>query len=203
MRERREKKWVFAEADRPAGAVLARSLNISAVTATLLVNRGVRDPGEARLFLSPDLKSLIDPLKLNGMGRAVDRLEEAIRKNEKIGIFGDYDVDGTTGTAILIKLFALLERRISYRVPHRVTDGYGLNAAAVEAFAAEGVTVLITIDCGTNDLEEIELAKSRGLDVIVLDHHEPSASLPPAYVILNPKLKDSTYGFTGICSSGL
>ena len=199
----RERKWVFAEADREASARLARGLNISSVTATLLVNRGVRDPAEARLFLSPDLKSLIDPLRLNGMARAVDRLEEAVRREEKIGIFGDYDVDGTAGTAILVKLFALLERKVSYRVPHRVSDGYGLNAAAVEAFAAEGVTVLITIDCGTNDLEEIGLAKTRGMDVIVLDHHEPAASLPPAFAILNPKLKDSTYGFTGICSSGL
>jgi single-stranded-DNA-specific exonuclease len=199
----RERKWVFAEADSEVGARLAQGLNISAVTANLLVNRGVRDAGEARLFLNPDLKSLIDPLRLNGMERAVDRLEKALRDGEKVGIFGDYDVDGTTGTAILIKLFALLERPASYRVPHRVKDGYGLNGAAVEAFAAEGVTVLITIDCGTNDVEEVELARSRGMDVIIVDHHEPGAALPPAVAILNPKLKDSTYGFTGVCSSGL
>src|ERR1043166_146304 len=199
----RERKWVFAETDREASGLLARGLNISPVTATLLVNRGVREAAEARSFLNPELSSLIDPLRLDGMGRAVDRLERAIKGGEKIGIFGDYDVDGTTGTAILVKLFALLERKVAYRVPHRVKDGYGLNSAAVDAFAAEGVTVLLTIDCGTNDVEEVELAKSRGLDVIVIDHHEPAASLPPAFAILNPKLKDSSYGFTGICSSGL
>ncbi len=201
--DKREKRWVFAPADKAVSAQLARGLNLSPITATLLVNRGIRDASEAKLFLAPDLKSLLDPMLLNDMGRAVDRLEEALKKDEKIGIFGDYDVDGTTGTAILVKLFALLGRTVAYRVPHRVTDGYGLNGAAVEAFAAEGVTVLITIDCGTNDVEEIALARSRGMDVIVVDHHEAGTALPDAHAILNPKLKNSTYGFTGTCSSGL
>ncbi len=199
----REKRWVFAPADRAASARLAHGLNISGLTATLLVNRGVREPGEARKFLSPELGSLLDPLRFNDMGRAVDRLETAVREGEKVAVFGDYDVDGTTGTAILVKLFALLGRPVSYRVPHRVTDGYGLNAAAVEAFAAEGARVLITIDCGTNDPEEVALAKERGMDVIILDHHETGPDLPPALALVNPKRRDSTYGFTGICSSGI
>ncbi|MBI3856269.1 MAG: single-stranded-DNA-specific exonuclease RecJ, partial [Planctomycetes bacterium] len=193
----------FAPADRTASARLAHSLNVSDLTATLLVNRGVREPADARGFLKPELSALINPEKFNDMPRAVDRLEAAVRGREKVAIFGDYDVDGTSGTAILIKLFALLGVPFTYRVPHRVRDGYGLNAAAVEAFAAEGAKVLVTIDCGTNDVEEIALARKLGMDALILDHHEPGAALPDATAIINPKLRDSTYGFTGICSAGI
>lgn len=203
MAERREKRWVFAPADRTASARLAQSLQLSDLTATLLVNRGVREPADARGFLKPELSALINPEKFNDMPRAIDRLESAVRNREKIAIFGDYDVDGTSGTAILLKLFSLLECPVTYRVPHRVNDGYGLNAAAVESFSAEGAKLLVTIDCGTNDLEEIALARQRGMDVIVLDHHEPGPALPPANAIINPKLRESTYGFTGICSAGI
>jgi single-stranded-DNA-specific exonuclease len=199
----RPKRWVFARTDRAAGARLARALNISPLTATLLVNRGLSDPDEARRFLSPELSGLLDPLRFEDMGRAVDRLEAALRGGEKVGIFGDYDVDGASGTAILVKLFGLLEHPVTYRVPHRVRDGYGLNAAAVEAFAREGVRVLLTVDCGTRDLEELGLARSLGIDVIVLDHHEPGPELPPALALINPKRPGSPYGFTGICSSGI
>jgi single-stranded-DNA-specific exonuclease len=202
-REKREKRWVFAPADRTASARLAHSLQVSDLTATLLVNRGVREPADARGFLKPELSALINPEKFNDMPRAVDRLEAAVRAREKIAIFGDYDVDGTSGTAILLKLFALLECPATYRVPHRVADGYGLNAGAVQAFGAEGAKVLVTIDCGTNDAEEIALARSLGMDVIILDHHEPAAEMATATAIINPKLRDSTYGFTGICSAGI
>ncbi|HLY10310.1 MAG TPA: single-stranded-DNA-specific exonuclease RecJ [Planctomycetota bacterium] len=199
-RERREKQWVFAHADKTASAHLARSLNVSDLTATLLVNRGVREPAEARGFLKPELSALINPEKFNDMPRAVDRIEAAVKAREPVAIFGDYDVDGTSGTAILIKLFRLLDCPVTYRVPHRVTDGYGLNAGAVEAFAAEGAKLLITIDCGTNDVEEIAVARRLGMDVIILDHHEPGPVLPECTALINPKLRDSTYGFTGICS---
>src|SRR5258705_11411942 len=116
MGEKREKRWVFAPADRTASAKLARSLNVSDLTATLLVNRGVREPADARGFLKPELSALINPQKFNDMPRAVDRLEAAGRAKEKIGSFGDYDVDGTSGTAILSKLFKLLECPFEYRV---------------------------------------------------------------------------------------
>jgi single-stranded-DNA-specific exonuclease len=202
-RAKRERQWVFARADKTASARLAQSLQVSDLTATLLVNRGVRDASEARGFLKPELSALINPGKFNDMPRAVDRIEAAIKAREKVAIFGDYDVDGTSGTAILIKLFNLLDCPVTYRVPHRVTDGYGLNTAAVEAFAADGATLLVTIDCGTNDLEEIAVARRLGMDVIILDHHEPGPTLPDVSALINPKLRDSTYGFTGICSAGI
>jgi single-stranded-DNA-specific exonuclease len=212
----RERRWVFAASARDAGKRLAAALNLSPLTGSLLAARGVLDPLEARGFLKPELSGLIDPLRFDGMKPAVDRLERAVRENEKIGIFGDYDVDGTSGTAILVKLLRLLGSAPTYRVPHRVNDGYGLNAGAVEAFAAEGVKLLVTIDCGTNDVEEVELARKLGLDVVVLDHHEPARSesadpgsawpgyrVAPANAIINPKMPGSGYGFTGICSAGI
>ncbi len=199
----RERRWVFAASAREAGKRLAAALNLAPLTGTLLANRGVTDPAEARSFLKPELSGLIDPSRFEGMGKAVDRLEAAVKAGERIGIFGDYDVDGTSGTAILAKLLRLLGNAPSYRVPHRVNDGYGLNAGAVEAFAAEGTKLLVTIDCGTNDVEEVELARARGMDVIVLDHHEPAAGIAPATAIVNPKMPGSTYGFTGICSAGI
>jgi len=199
----REKRWVFAQADKAVSARLAHSLHVSDLTATLLINRGVLDASDARGFLKPELSALINPDKFNDMPRAVDRLEAAVKAKESVAIFGDYDVDGTSGTAILIKLFTLLECPVKYRVPHRVNDGYGLNAAAVEAFAAEGAKLLITIDCGTNNVSEVALARKLGMDVVILDHHEPGAALPDATAIINPKLRDSTYGFTGICSAGI
>jgi single-stranded-DNA-specific exonuclease len=199
----REKRWVFAQSDKTASARLAHTLHVSDLTATLLINRGVLDASDARGFLKPELSALINPDKFNDMPRAVDRLEAAVKAKERVAIFGDYDVDGTSGTAILIKLFNLLECPVTYRVPHRVNDGYGLNSAAVEAFAAEGAKLLITIDCGTNNVAEVAVARKLGMDVVILDHHEPGATLPDATAIINPKLRDSTYGFTGICSAGI
>jgi single-stranded-DNA-specific exonuclease len=203
MRGVGEKRWVFAPADRPLASRLAGALRISPLAATLLVNRGVREPGDARAFLHPDLSGLRDPMRFEGMKAAVDRLEQALRAEEKVAVFGDYDVDGTSGTAILVKLFALLGRPVAWRVPHRVRDGYGLNAGAIDAFAAEGVRILITVDCGTLNHAEIGRAKAAGIDVIVLDHHEPGATLPPALAVINPKLPGSGYGFTGLCSAGI
>ena len=198
-----EKRWVVAEPDRAAGDRLARALNVSPITASLLINRGVCDTTAARNFLHPELASLLDPMRFEGMGAAVDRLERAVKEDERVGIFGDYDVDGTSATAILAKLLGFLGHPPTYRVPHRVKDGYGMNAKAVEAFAKEGTKVLITVDCGTNNPEEIALARARGMDVIVVDHHEAGTERPDALAILNPKVKGSGYGFTGICSAGI
>ncbi len=196
------RKWVFAPADRPAAEELARALRISPVTALLLVNRGVRDPLEARAFLQPELVHLVDPMKFSQMPLAVERLERAVRDGERIAIFGDYDVDGTTGTAILAKFLRLLGADPLLRVPHRVTDGYGLSMAAVEELAAAGAKVLVTIDCGTNDHEEIERARELGIDTIILDHHEMPTRTSPAVALVNPKA-DATYPFKGICSAGI
>lgn len=198
-----KKRWIIPDVDKDAADSLAAQVGISPITAGLLLNRGVRDPEEVRKFLKPDLNGLIDPAKFNDMPRAVERLKKALRKEEQIGVMGDYDVDGTTGCAILVRYFRMLGREVKTYIPHRVKEGYGLNRAAVEKFAADGVKVMITVDCGTNNPEEVKLARERGMDVIILDHHEPPKELPPANAIVNPKLSGSTYPFTGICSAGI
>jgi single-stranded-DNA-specific exonuclease len=198
-----EKRWVFASREPALEARLARDLRVSAVTAQLLVARGVRDLTTARDFLRPALDTLPDPMAIDSMPRACERIERALRANERIAIHGDYDVDGMTGSAILWKYFALLGRKVDVHIPHRVRDGYGLSGASVERFAAEGVKLLITVDCGTNSAVEIARAAELGMDVIVVDHHEAPGALPPAAAIINPKAPGSTYPFRGLCSAGL
>ncbi|MBI2901108.1 MAG: DHH family phosphoesterase, partial [Planctomycetes bacterium] len=199
----RSRRWVYATPDRAVADRLARTLSISPLTASLMVNRGIRDAQDGRRFLRPDLEALLDPFLFRDMKAAVRRLLDAVRVGEGIGVFGDYDVDGTSGTAILCKFFGLLGKPVAYRIPHRVNDGYGMNERMVREFAAEGAKVLLTVDCGTGDVEEVRLARELGMDVIILDHHEPPAELPPALAILNPKRKDAAYPFAGICSTGI
>jgi len=199
------KRWVFAPGDRAAGDRLARALGIAPLTGLLLVNRGIRDPEEARRFLKPDLAALADPFRFPDMGRAVDRLERAVRGAEAVAVFGDYDADGIAGTGILVKLLSLLGVKVLYRIPHRLTDGYGLNLRAVEEFASAGVKVLVTIDCGTGDRGELERARALGMDVVVVDHHEPPAGGGdiPAWAVLNPKVNGSGDTFRGFCAAGI
>jgi len=197
------KRWVYAAPDRAVADRLARTLSVSTLTAGLLVNRGIVDPQEATHFLRPNLDALLDPFLFRDMSAAVDRILRAIRDGDPIAIFGDYDVDGTSGTAILYKFFEFLGKPITYRIPHRVQDGYGLNERAIREFAEAGVKIVVTIDCGTSNLREIRLARELGMEVVILDHHEPPAELPPATALLNPKRRDATYPFQGICSAGI
>ena len=137
------------------------------------------------------------------MTKAVDRLQRALRDSEKICVFGDYDVDGITGTTLVVQFFRTLGRDVAWYIPHRTQEGYSLSRAAVEKFAKEGVRVLVTVDCGTSSIEEVRLAQELGIDVIVTDHHEPMAVVPPALAILNPKTRDSGYPFPGLCGAGM
>src|SRR5687768_16228069 len=164
--------WVFPPAQAGLAEIVAQAAGVSRITGQVLVNRGIRDASAAKRFLQPRLEDLPDPLRLSGMQAGADRLHRALRADERIALFGDYDVDGTSGTAILAKFFRLVGRDPLIRVPHRMSDGYGLNAGAVAEFAAAGAKVLVTIDCGTNNHKEVELARGLGMDVIIVDHHE-------------------------------
>ena len=197
-----ERRWAFAKPDREKAGDLARTLGISPITAQLLINRGISDVSVAKEFLQPELAQLAEPARFAHMGRAVERIGRAIRDGERIAIFGDYDVDGTTGTAIIAKFLGLLGHDPFIKIPHRVTDGYGLTPAAVAEISLAGAKLLITIDCGTNDHEEIEMAKTMGIDVIVLDHHETPSRESAAVALINPKA-DPGYAFKGICSAGI
>ena len=185
------------------GAALAQSTGLPAVTAAILSARGHATPDLATTFLSPNLKSLPDPATLKSMPEAVARLTAALRNQEKIAIFGDYDVDGTCATAILSRYFKQLGVTPVLYIPDRLTEGYGPTAPAMETLAGQGVKLLITVDTGTTAMEALTRAHELGMDVIVTDHHQPSGPLPPAVAILNPHRLDDTSELQGLCGSAV
>jgi single-stranded-DNA-specific exonuclease len=183
---------------------LAREIGASPLAAQCLINRGYADPGAARLFLNPRLKDLGDPFELPDMGRAVERLMQAREAGETCVIFGDYDVDGVTSTAILQEGLQLLGWRVSHYLPHRLDEGYGLSLAAVETcFERFTPTLFIAADCGSTTPEPIEWLQRRGVDVVVLDHHQLSDPEPPAFALVNPQRAGAGKVGRELCAAGL
>ncbi|MEY4690481.1 MAG: single-stranded-DNA-specific exonuclease RecJ [Verrucomicrobiota bacterium] len=189
----------------PPGAAdtLRRERGLSELVATCLVNRGIRTPEAADAFLDPRLKSLSDPMILPDVRPALRRLFEARERNEPVVIFGDYDVDGVTSTAILTEVLTSLGWRCAQYLPHRRDEGYGLSRAAVEnCLARHPTTLLLAVDCGSTAVEPIAWLNSRGVDVVVLDHHQLSDPLPPALALVNP-LRSPEAAIDPFCSAGL
>ncbi len=174
-------------------AALAPALGVTPVFARLLCQRGLVDPDAARRFLAPSLNHLHDPLTLPDMGPAVERILAAIAGRERMAIHGDYDVDGVTSTVILRRTLEMLGGDVVHFLPERLRDGYGLHPPAIERLQAEGVQLVISVDCGTRSVEAAERARELGIDLIITDHHEPDAALPPALAVINPKRRDSRY----------
>ena len=197
------KRWILPELDLSAHKKLISDLGIRPSTAAILIHRGIRSADAARLFLEPTSADLIDPFRLKGMDRAVDRIRRAIQTREEVVVYGDYDVDGVTATALYLDYFKSQGLQAGFYIPQRMTEGYGLNPNAIRTLRERGVTLLITADCGTSSVDEIRLARSLGMDVIVTDHHEAPEELPPATALLNPKLPDSGYPEQGLCTAGL
>lgn len=168
----------------------------------LVWNRGVQDPAAVTSFMRAHYDDLHDARRLQGMERAVERVLHAIERGERVAVYGDYDTDGVTGVVLLKQVLAALNLPVLPYIPHRVNEGYGLNLAAVERLAQEA-QLLITVDCGISNVDEIGRAQALGLDVIVLDHHTPPAVLPPAYALVNPKLQGSDYPFKGLAGVGV
>ena len=198
-----KKRWKVNQADRGLQEALGAKLNILPVTAQLLINRGLVDCDKAFSFLTPDLKDLHDPFLMAGMERAAARISEAIRGAQKIAVYGDYDVDGTTSTALLNLFFKELGVDTVCYIPDRHKEGYGLNCEAVRKLAAQGVRLIITVDCGSSNHEEIALANALGMDVIVTDHHELPSGPPPAYCVINPKQRGCNFPFKGLAGVGV
>jgi single-stranded-DNA-specific exonuclease len=195
--------WDHVPCSEEAVATLAAALGVSRVTARLLCQRGLSDPDAARRFLAPALEHLHDPLGLPDMGQAVERVLQAIAGRQRIAIHGDYDVDGITSTVILRRTLEMLGADVVHFLPERMRDGYGLHAPAVERLHAEGVRLIVSVDCGTRSVEAAERARELGVDLIITDHHEPDAVLPRALAVINPKRADSTYPDANLAGVGV
>ncbi len=186
-------RWSVLPVDSEAVARLSRDLNISPLLARLLVRRGIREPEGAHDFLHPSLSQLHDPFMMTDMRVAVERLRRAIERREKILIYGDYDVDGTMASVVLLAALRALGATVEVYIPHRLTDGYGMRVSVVEQAAAGGAGVVLSVDTGIREHEVLARARELGVDCIVTDHHVPGSRLPPAHAILNPRRADCGY----------
>jgi len=187
----------------PESETIAQALSIPPAIARVLVNRKILTPEAARGFLFGDTDVLHDPYLLKGMDKAVARIEEAIAGDEKILIFGDYDVDGVLSTVMLMKALTSLGAKVEYFIPERLTDGYGIKDEHVEIPVRKGAGLVISVDCGVKAVEFTARAKAKGIDVIITDHHRPGETLPAAVAVLNPVLPDSGYPDTGLAGVGV
>lgn len=198
-----EKKWKYAQAPPSASvAALADALQVDEPIAWLLCHRKVCSFEQARDFFRPDLGKLHDPFLMKDMEKAVDRLAEAIERQERILVYGDYDVDGTTSVAVLYRFIQSLNPSVQFYVPDRHKEGYGLSMTGVEWAAENNIDLIITLDCGITAVAEVEWANELGIDVVVTDHHLP-AVLPKAYAILNPKQPGCAYPFKELSGCGI
>ena len=185
--------WHHLPCDDAQATALAAALGVHPIIARLLCLRGLSDADHASRFLHPSLEHLHDPFKLADMDRAVQRIERALAQRERIAIHGDYDVDGITSTVILRRALELLGGDVVHFIPERLRDGYGLQCPAIDRLHAEGVSLIISVDCGIRSSDAALRARELGVDLIVTDHHEPEGTLPAAYAVINPKRQDCSY----------
>lgn len=197
------KSWHLLPHDPHAVQQLAAQIRQPALVAQLLLNRRVKTLAEAERFLRSPLKGLHPPQLLPGVNEAVERLLGAIRARKKICVYGDYDVDGVTGTAILVQGLRLLGGTVDLYVPHRLSEGYGLNCEALQQIAQSGSQVVVTVDCGIASIAEADEARRLGLELIITDHHAFKDSLPSADVLIHPRLPGTSYPFGGLCGSAV
>ena len=199
-------KWTYEDPkpeEAAAAALLARETGVHPALGRLLRRRGITTTAEAKRFFRPQLTDLHDPFLMNDMQKAVDRLNAALCRNERILVYGDYDVDGCTAVALVYKFLVKFYSNIDFYIPDRYDEGYGISKKGVD-FAAEcGVKLIIVLDCGIKAVDEIAYAKSLGIDFIICDHHVPDDILPDAAAILNPKRKDNVYPYTHLSGCGV
>lgn len=198
----KKKKWIFMHKDHSMEDVknLSENYGVAPLIATILLNRGITEPDS---FITPSEKALLDPFLMLGMEKATERILKAIKDGEKIAIYGDYDVDGITSTAIMVKFLRSHNADVIYYIPDRHEEGYGINMDAINKIHAEGVTLLITVDCGITAVKEIAYAKELGIETIITDHHECKEETPDAFCLLNPKQPDCQYPFKRLAGVGV
>src|SRR3954468_7157127 len=200
---RNNKRWRFQPHDADRIARLEQAAGISPIVAQLLISRGVYEPEAVRHFLDAKLTGLRDPDLLPGVPQAADRIYVAVRERRKIVVYGDYDADGMTGTAILYSCLRLLGADVSYYVTNRLEEGYGLNGDALRSLKERGASLVVSVDCGIASVNEAALARELGLELIVTDHHEFASELPQAAAIVHPRLPGTSYPFGGLCGAGV
>ncbi len=198
-----QKKWKIKETDNQIVNNLADSLGVSQSIAHLLVIRGVTTFDEAKQFFRPDFSQLHNPFLMKDMQKAVDRIKTAIEKNEKILVYGDYDVDGTTSVAMLYTFLTTLTENIDYYIPDRYTEGYGISLQGIDYAKENNFTLIIALDCGIRAINQVNYANEKEVDFIICDHHNPAKEIPNAVAILNPKQKDCDYPFKELSGCGV
>ena len=198
-----QKKWKIKETDKQIVNNLADSLGVSQSIAHLLVIRGVTTFDEAKQFFRPDFSQLHNPFLMKDMQKAVDRIKTAIEKNEKILVYGDYDVDGTTSVAMLYTFLTTLTENIDYYIPDRYTEGYGISLQGIDYAKENNFTLIIALDCGIRAINQVNYANEKEVDFIICDHHNPAKEIPNAVAILNPKQKDCDYPFKELSGCGV
>lgn len=197
------KKWEYYNSDEKTVESLQEKFNISKLLATILANRGIIEDEKVRKFLEPTREDFYDPFLMPDMEIAINRIIEAMNNNEKIMIYGDYDVDGITSISVLQKFLKEREVTVSSHIPNRLEEGYGLNKNAIKGIYDKGYRLMITVDCGISAIEEIEYANSLGITTIITDHHEPLEELPKALAIIDAKRKDNEYPFNKLAGVGV
>jgi single-stranded-DNA-specific exonuclease len=198
------KRWILKEADEEIIERQSEQAKISPLLARLLVLRGLADLDSAKRYLSSSLRSdLPSPFTMTDMAPAVERIVHAVKQQELIGIWGDYDVDGTTGASVLVSFLREIGAEPIYHIPHRIEEGYGLNVEGLRRLRERGATLVVTVDCGISNAVEIDAARDFGLDVVVVDHHQPPDELPPAVAVINPHRRDCRFPDKGLCAAGL
>ncbi len=198
-----EKRWKYKSYDKQVASSLQSELKINPIICNLLASRGIETYEEAELFFRPKLTHLHDPFLMHQMHNAVDRINEAVSKNEKILFYGDYDVDGTTAVALMSLFFKKIYSNCSFYIPDRYSEGYGISYTGLDWAKKENFSLIIALDCGVTAVEQVAYAKKDGIDFIICDHHLPSDTLPDAVAILNPKKKECTYPFKELSGCGV
>ncbi len=186
-----------------AAKELGEKLGLSPILAQLLIDRGITTESAAKRFFRPQLADLINPFLMKDMDIAVDRLNDAIGRKERIMVYGDYDVDGCTSVALVYKFIQQFHSNVEYYIPDRYEEGYGVSFKAIDYAKEQGVKLIIILDCGIKAIDEIAYAKKQGIDFIICDHHVPDEIMPPAVAILNPKRPDDAYPFKHLCGCGV
>ena len=200
-----EKRWVVKPQGNPkAVAAMAAATGISPVLANLLVQRGIDTLEKAKKFFNPQLSDLHDPFLMKDMDKAVERVERAVRNREKIMVYGDYDVDGTTAVALVYKFLRQIGHKdLLFYIPDRYTEGYGISTKGIDHAARKGATLIIALDCGIKAIEKVDYAKRKGVDFIICDHHLPAEEIPRAVAVLDPKRADGSYPFDELSGCGV